>query len=125
MGISCLFLFFAAPVLVPMFNLTPATAVIAVQVLRWSSVFTIVFWPMSFTLPNALRAAGDARFTMVVSMLSRWICRIGLSYLLGSAWGLGMGLLGVWFAMFSDWIVRGAVFLVRFLRGKWKEHSVI
>ena len=125
MGASCVALFFAAPWLVPLFNLTPPTAAMAVRVLRWCAVFTTIFWPMSFTLPNALRAAGDARFTMVVSMLSMWICRIGLSYLLGSSWGLGMGLLGVWMAMFSDWIVRAALFLVRFLRGKWKEHEVI
>ena len=125
LGVSCLCLFLAAPVLVPMFNLTPATAAMAVQVLRWCAVFTAVFWPMSFTLPNALRAAGDAKFTMVVSMLSMWICRIGLSYLLGPAWGMGMGLLGVWIAMFCDWVVRFSVFLPRFLRGKWKEHQVI
>ena len=123
MGASCVCLFFAAPALVPLFNLTPATAAIAIQVLRWNSVFTIIFWPMSFTLPNALRAAGDAKFTMVVSMLSMWICRIGMSYLLGL--GMGLGLLGVWMAVFADWIVRGAVFLVHFLRGKWKNHHVI
>ncbi len=79
MGVSSLCLFFAAPVLVPMFNLTPATAAISVQVLRCCSMFTIVFWPMAFTMPNALRAAGDAKFTMVVSMLSMWTCRIGMS----------------------------------------------
>ncbi len=125
LGLTSLCLFFAAPVLVPLFNLTPATAVIATQVLRWCAVFTIVFWPMSFTLPNALRAAGDAKFTMVVSLLSMWICRIGMSYLLGSSWGLGMGLLGVWLAMFCDWVVRAVVFFIRFLRGKWKNHHVI
>ena len=125
MGVSCLCLFLSAPVLVPLFNLTPATAAIAIQVLRWCAVFTIVFWPMSFTLPNALRAAGDAKFTMVVSMLSMWICRIGMSYLLGPVQGLGMGLLGVWVAMFCDWVVRAALFLIRFWRGKWKEHQVI
>ncbi|MDE7170639.1 MAG: MATE family efflux transporter [Oscillospiraceae bacterium] len=125
MGLSCLCLFLAAPVLVPLFNLTTSTAAIAIQVLRWCAVFTIVFWPMAFTLPNALRAAGDAKFTMVVSMLSMWICRIGMSYLLGPVQGLGMGLLGVWVAMFCDWVVRAALFLTRFLRGKWKEHQVI
>lgn len=123
MGAASLFLFFASPVLVPLFNLTPATAALSMRVLRWCAVFNIIFWPMSFTLPNALRAAGDVRFTMTVSMLSMWICRIGLSYLLGM--GLGMGLLGVWMAMFADWVVRAAVFLTRFLRGKWKEHQVI
>mgnify|MGYP002508592925 FL=1 len=125
MGVSCLGLFLAAPVLVPLFNLTPATAAMSVQVLRLCAVFTAVFWPMSFTLPNALRAAGDARFTMVVSLLSMWICRIGMSWLLGSSWGLNLGLLGVWLAMYADWVVRAAVFLVRFLRGKWKNHQVI
>lgn len=125
MDLSCLCLFFLSPVLVPAFNLTPATAAIAVQVLRWCAVFTAVFWPMSFTLPNALRAAGDARFTMVVSLLSMWICRIGMSYLLGSAWGLGLGLLGVWLAMFSDWVVRAVFFLIRFLHGRWKQQRVI
>ena len=125
MGASCLCLFLVAPVLVPLFNLTPATAAISIQVLRWCAVFTIFFWPMSFTMPNALRAAGDAKFTMVVSLLSMWICRIGMSYLLGSAWGFGLRLLGVWLAMFCDWVVRAVVFLIRFLRGKWKEHQVI
>ncbi len=125
MGVSSLCLFLAAPVLVPLFNLTPATAAIAVRVLRCCAAFTMVFWPMAFTLPNALRAAGDARFTMVVSLLSMWICRIGMSHLLGSSWGLGLGLLGVWLAMFCDWVVRAAAFLIRFLRGKWKNHHVI
>lgn len=125
MGISCSCLFLVAPVLVPLFNLTAPTAAIAIQVLRWNAVFSIIFWPMSFTLPNALRAAGDARFTMVVSLLSMWICRVGLSYLLGPAQALGLGLLGVWLAMFSDWVVRAALFLLRFLGGKWKEHQVI
>ncbi|MCI8916549.1 MAG: MATE family efflux transporter [Oscillospiraceae bacterium] len=123
MGLSCAGLFLATPVLVPLFNLTPATAAIAIQVLRWNAVFTAIFWPMSFTLPHALRAAGDAKFTMAVSMLSMWTCRIGMSYLLGR--GLGLGLLGVWLAMFADWVLRAALFLVRFLRGKWRGHQVI
>ncbi len=118
-------LFFGSPYLVPLFNLTPATAAMAVQILQLHAVFGCLVWPASFTLPNALRAAGDAKFTMVTAMLSMWICRIGCSYLLGSAWGLDLGLLGVWLAMFADWVVRAGVFSFRFLRGKWKNHQVI
>ena len=78
---------------------------------------------LSFSLPNALRAAGDARFTMIVSMVSMWVFRIGFSYLLGGA--AKMGLMGVWVAMYIDWLVRSIVFTIRFARGKWKELRVI
>ncbi|WP_417093370.1 MATE family efflux transporter [Intestinimonas timonensis] len=118
--LSVLLFFFAAPV-VGLFGLTPGAAVMAIQVLRWCAVFDLIFWPMSFSLPNALRASGDAKFTMIVSMCSMWIFRIGFSYLLVPQ----IGLLGVWVAMFIDWIVRAVVFLNRFLSGRWKTKTVI
>ncbi|MEG1878470.1 MAG: MATE family efflux transporter [Pseudoflavonifractor sp.] len=124
-GSLCVILFFTVEPLVGLFHLSAETAAIAVEVLHWSAAFTLIFWPMSFTLPNALRAAGDAMFTMGVSMFSMFAFRIGLSYVLASSWGFNMGLLGVWVAMFVDWIVRGSVFLTRFLRGKWKKIKLI
>ncbi len=36
------------------------------------------FWPLSFVLPNALRAANDVKFTMVVSILSMAVLAAGL-----------------------------------------------
>ena len=119
-SLSVLLFFFAAPV-VGLFGLTPGAAAMAIQVLRWCAVFDLIFWPMSFSLPNALRASGDAKFTMIVSMCSMWIFRIGFSYLLVPQ----IGLLGVWVAMFIDWIVRAVVFLIRFLNGRWKTKTVI
>jgi len=44
-------------------------------------------------------------------------------YLLGGA--AKMGLMGVWVAMYIDWLVRSIVFTIRFARGKWKELRVI
>ncbi|MCI8477282.1 MAG: MATE family efflux transporter [Oscillospiraceae bacterium] len=123
--VMCLILLVSAGWLVTLFHLSPAAAALAAQVLRWCAVFTMLFWPMSFTLPNALRAAGDAVFTMSISMLSMFLCRIVLSYVLASAWGANLGLLGVWLAMFADWIVRAVVFFVRFWRGRWKQIRVI
>ena len=119
-SLSVLLFFFATPV-VGLFGLTPGAAVMAIQVLRWCAVFDLIFWPMSFSLPNSLRASGDAKFTMIVSMCSMWIFRIGFSYLLVPQ----IGLLGVWVAMFIDWIVRAVVFLNRFLSGRWKTKTVI
>ena len=111
MGALSLSLFFAAGPVVSFFGLTPAAARM-VEVLRWCSVFTAVFWPMSFVLPNALRAAGDARFTMIVSMFSMWVFRIAFAYLFVRVFQLGV--MGVWYGMFIDWIFRAAVFSLRF-----------
>ena len=76
----------------------------------------MVFWPSSFALPNALRAAGDVKFTMVVAILSMWLFRIALSYYLAVPWGL----MGVWIAMVIDWICRVTCFVLRFRSGAWK-----
>lgn len=123
MGTLSVLLFFTAGPLVSLFHIGSEASAMAAEVLRLCTVFTFLFWPLSFSLPNVLRAAGDARFTMIVSMLSMWIFRIGFSYLLARF--MDWGLLGVWVAMFVDWVVRAAAFLTRFLRGKWKQKQVI
>lgn len=125
MGTLSVLLFLTAGPLCSIFNLSPAAAAMAEEVLRWFCVFALVVWPLSFTLPNTLRAAGDAVFTMGVSLASMFLCRIAASYLLASTWGFGLGLLGVWLAMFLDWIVRAICFIIRFFRGKWKSLQVI
>lgn len=76
-------------------------------------------WPFSFTLPNALRAAGDARFTMFVSLGSMAGWRILFSYILGL--GMGLGIVGVWIAMILDWLFRILCFSVRYLSGGWQR----
>lgn len=123
MGILNVAVFFAAGPVVGLFRLSAAAAADARAVLQTFTIASVLIWPLSFSLPNALRAAGDARFTMIVSMLSMWVFRIGFSYLLGGT--AEMGLMGVWMAMYIDWLVRSIVFLIRFARGKWKEQQVI
>ena len=125
MGVMCVLLLILAKPLVSLFNLSEGSARMAEEVLRWCAVFTMFFWPLSFTLPNALRASGDVVYPMVISLASMFICRIGFSYLLASPWGLHLQLLGVWIAMFLDWIVRDIAFVIRYLRGKWKTINVI
>lgn len=83
----------------------------------------IVLWPTSFTMPNALRAAGDVKFTMVVSVASMFVFRIGFSVILGINFGLGA--IGVWIAMVFDWLCRVAFYTWRFLSKKWLEFKVI
>nr|WP_122012160.1 MATE family efflux transporter [Maliibacterium massiliense] len=122
MGVT---LFFTADFLVTLFNLTPEAMSMAAQVLRLCGMGVVFFWPMAFTLPNSLRASGDAIFTMVVSLCSMFGCRVALSYVFGCPWGLNLGLVGVWLGMVADWVVRAVIFLVRYWRGKWKRIKVI
>ncbi len=83
----------------------------------------ILLWPTSFTLPNALRASGDVKFTMVVSVASMFIFRIGFSVVLGIYFGLGA--IGVWIAMVLDWICRVLFYSFRFKSRKWLDFKVI
>ena len=52
-----------------------------------------------------------------------WLFRVMLSYYF--VLQMDMGLLGVWLGMFIDWIFRGILFVVRFVRGRWMNHKVI
>ena len=116
-------LFLVIPAVAGWFSLSAEARAMCVTVVRWFSVFSVFFWAGSFTLPNALRSGGDAKFTMLVSIVSMWTFRVVLSYFF--VLQLHMGLTGVWFGMFIDWICRCLCFGIRFIRGKWMEHEVI
>lgn len=105
--------------LVGIYALSGETMELAVLLVRIHAGFAILLWPASFVLPNALRAANDVRFTMVVSVLSMVVWRIGFSYLLGVQ--MGYGALGVWAAMVVDWVCRVICFVWRFASGAWKR----
>lgn len=80
----------------------------------------LFLWPLSFVTPNALRAAKDVKFTMVVSLFSMVTFRIVLSYIIGVYFG--MGIIGVWIAMLVDWVFRSIMFNTRIHTGKWLKH---
>ena len=115
--------FFADKLALTLFHLSPEAQAMALQVMQWFNLFSIFFWPSSFTLPNILRAAGDASFTMSVSIVSMWVFRVGFCYLMVLCFH-GQ-LLSIWMGMFLDWVFRSVCFMVRFVRGKWLEQHVI
>ena len=114
---------FLAKPLIGLFSLSPEATRLAAFVLPSIGVMHTLAWPMSFTFPNALRAAGDARYTMLVSILSMWTLRVGMSYVFINL--MGMNIEGVWYAMFCDWCLRILCFVIRYARGKWKTKRVI
>ena len=114
-------LFFLAPFIASWFNLSGEATQITVMILRCFNVVSLFIWPLSFTLSNPLRAAGDVKFTMTASIISMWLFRVGSSYVLGVM--LGMGVLGVWIGMFIDWAARSVCFVARFVSGRWLKRG--
>ncbi|AEE17575.1 MATE family efflux transporter [Treponema brennaborense] len=115
-------LFFARRI-ISVYGLSADTTDLAWKMLMCHGICGMLVWPLSFTLPNALRASNDAKFTMVVSLLSMWFIRVGLSYVF--AWYTGLGALCSWVAMVIDWVARSGAFVVRFRRGKWQHKTLI
>lgn len=99
-------------------SLSPETAQLATTLVQIHAVAAIILWPAAFTLPNALRAANDVKFTMIVSIASMILWRVSFSYIL--CVNMQLGAIGVWIAMIIDWVCRTAFFVGRILSGKWK-----
>lgn len=106
-----------------LYTLSPETHQLAYILVVIHNCLAIILWPVSFTLPSGLRAAGDVRFTMIVSIGCMFIFRISFAYILGI--GFHLGVIGIWLAMGIDWTVRSIVYIARFKRGKWKNFQVI
>ena len=108
------------PLILRIYNLSDAARQYAFLLILIHNGCAMALWPLSFTLPNALRAAGDVKVPMVISMVSMAAVRLVGSWLLGVK--LGLGVVGVWIAMVADWVVRTICFLLRVRQKLWKEH---
>jgi len=109
---------FATPYIIEIYHLSPETAAMAKQVIIFHSINACITWPLSFTLPNTLRASNDVRYTMVIGVASMWIFRIGFGILLAKFMNFGM--FGIWVAMIIDWIIRSIFFTARYKGHKWE-----
>jgi len=78
-----------------------------------------LFWPLSFVVPSALRAVKDVTYTMSIAIITMLLFRLGVGYFFGIV--MGLGALGVWLGIYSEWAARSCLFLTRLLRKKWKQ----
>ena len=110
------------PLILRVYNLSDETLKLASILTLIHSTCSLFFWPASFVLPNALRAANDVKYTMVVSIASMFIFRVISSYIMGM-W-LRWGAIGVSIAMIMDWICRLSFFIHRFRSDKWRTKYI-
>lgn len=109
--------------LLGIYSISPQASELARKLVLIHNGCATLLWPMSFVLPNVLKAAGDVKYVMAVSVGSMILFRIVLSVVLGM-W-LGWGALGVWTGMIADWCCRLTLFLIRYFRGRWLELRVV
>lgn len=110
------------PIILNIYGLSPEATEWTYK-LVWAHAVMLVIWPLGYTLPVTFRAAGDARFPMLISVASMIFCRIILAFVFSLYFEMGM--LGTWAAMFVDWIVKAIIFVWRYLSGRWtKFHAV-
>ena len=115
--ISSIVMLALMPLLMKVYALSPEATSLTWGIMIAHAVFMTLIWPLGYSFPVVFRAAGDAKFPMIVSMASMIICRIALSYVF--AFGLGMGMLGTWAAMFVDWIAKSIIYTYHYKTGKW------
>jgi putative MATE family efflux protein len=123
MAVLNLVIIILIPFIIKMYDLTAETAETTKVLIFYHCFLAILIWPMAFTLPNALRAVNDVKYTMLISMFSMWIWRIGSSYIL--TYTLHLGVLGIWIAMTIDWLFRAICFVYRFRKEKYRQIAIM
>ncbi len=121
-GMGLIFLIVLKPV-VSIFNVSLETKIWAQQILILYTFGTMILYPSSFTVPSALRGAGDTRFVMIVSALSMLIFRLSVAHVAVKVFKTGV--MSIWIAMVLDWVVRTVIFEIRYRRGNWKNLCVM
>lgn len=109
----------AIPAVISIYGLSEEASMYARKIMFYHSACVVTIWPLSFTLPNTLRAALDVKVTLILSVISMWVFRCAFSIVLGSY--LGLGVFGVWVAMTIDWLFRAVCFSLRYRSGKWQR----
>ena len=97
---------------------------IAVYMTLWIAFYKSLPWTWAFLPAHGMRAAGDVRYSMIVSTISMWVCRVAVVLFLAKTHP-GIGPIAMWIGMFTDWTVRAICFYIRFRSGAWLKHQVL
>lgn len=111
------------PLLLLLYDLSEEAKQLVLLLVVIHNLFNAVAFPLSGPFSNGLRAAGDVKFTMYISLFCTVVCRVALSILFG-VWMQG-GVIGIAFAMAGDWCIKAVILAIRYKSGKWKNFRVL
>jgi putative MATE family efflux protein len=108
--------------LIGLFTDNPEVIKIATSVLVLS-IFLETGRTMNIVIINSLRAAGDARFPVIIGVFSMVAMSLPLGYFL--VFKLDMGLPGIWLAIAADEWIRGIIMYFRWKSRKWEKYVLV
>lgn len=112
-----------APLMLRFYPLSQEVTGLVFRLVLIHNVFNSFAWPVGGAVSHGLRAAGDVRFAMCVTIGSTIFVRMLLSVVFGIY--MNLGVIGIAYAMVCDWIVRSLLIGIRYKSGKWKKLKVI
>lgn len=120
MGVLGLILWLFATPLVRLFDPSAHPTVVAAgtSYLRINALSQPIL-AVAMVVNGALRGAGDTRAPLVATLIGRWLVVVPLAYIL--AFPLGMGVNGVWWALFAGTTVQAVLVAGRWLGGRWLD----
>lgn len=111
------------PWILQLYAVSDQTKHLVVWLVLLHNIANAIIYPFADPLGKGLRAAGDVRFTMVISILTTIGVRLVLSILFGIV--LNLGVIGIALAMCMEWLARAVIFFIRYKQGKWKTFQLI
>ena len=121
--ISCLFVLAIAKPVLYLAGMEPESAAMCLEMVTAITIAKPLLWAFSFIPAYGMRAAGDVKFSMIVSTATMWCMRVALCIFLVKTYH--MGPMAVWYGMFADWALRGVIFSLRFFSGRWIHGAMI
>lgn len=115
--------FSITPLIVRYSAISPEAKELVIWLVLINNIFNGLAYPFAGLLGNVLRAAGDVKFTMIISITLTIAARLFFSALFG-LW-LGWGVIGVAIGMSIDLVFRGAIFIRRLKSQKWTQFQPI
>ncbi|MBI2941597.1 MAG: MATE family efflux transporter [Chloroflexi bacterium] len=113
--------FFTGEPLLRLFTDDPLVVEEGIVAMRYGAV-SIPIFAAPMVIAGALRGAGDTRYPMLVNIVTGWLVRLPIAYLLSIT--LGLGLPGAYLAFAVDAALQTALLIARYRRGKWQEIAV-
>ena len=116
-------IFMVTPLIMKAYILEDETKHLVILLVLVHNLFSATVFPLAGPLGNGLRAAGDVKFTMVVSIASTIGGRFVFSILFGIV--MKLGVMGIAYAMCLDWVIRAVIFYFRLKSEAWEKFNVI